>query len=227
MIEFKGVSKSYISGVYALDDVSLKIEDGEFVFVLGYSGAGKSTFLKMMMAEEKPSKGTISINGFTLPKIKKRKLPYFRRTMGVVFQDFRLIESKTVYENVAFALWIVGVPGREIRKRVLNALELVGMGTMARRYPRQLSGGEQQRVAIARAIVTEPKLIVADEPTGNIDPKLSFEIVDLLRKLNDMGTTVIMVTHEHELISKFDGRIIIIDHGKIAADSKEDAKGEK
>ncbi|MBQ3151808.1 MAG: cell division ATP-binding protein FtsE [Clostridia bacterium] len=218
MIEFKHVSKVYDNGTHALDDVSIHIDDGEFVFVVGASGAGKSTFLKLMMREEVPSSGSIHINNYNLGELKKRKIPYFRRSMGIVFQDFRLIPTMTVYDNVAFAMRVIGTKEAQIRKRVTYVLNLVGLSAKARNYPQELSGGEQQRVALARALSNNAKLIIADEPTGNVDPQMSLEIVELLTRLNEGGTTVIMVTHEHELVRQFDRRVIILENGRVVHD---------
>lgn len=225
MIEFKHVSKVYENGTHALDDVSINIDDGEFVFVVGASGAGKSTFLKLMMRDEVPSGGSIHINDYDLGKLKKRQIPYFRRSMGIVFQDFRLIPTMTVYDNVAFAMRVIGTKESLIRRRVTHVLNLVGLGAKARCYPKELSGGEQQRVALARALSNNAGLIIADEPTGNVDPQMSLEIVELLTRLNEGGTTVIMVTHEHELIRQFDRRVIILEHGRVVHDgSTKDAE---
>ena len=187
VIEFDNVSKTYANGTEALKNVSLRIEDGEFVFIVGSSGAGKSTFLKIMMREQVPNKGTVIINGFNLNKLKKKQIPMFRRTLGIVFQDFRLIPNMTVYDNVAFAMRVIGAKEKEIRKRVPYILSLVGLSSKARQKPNQLSGGEQQRVALARALVNNAGLIIADEPTGNIDPEMSYEIVDLLNHINASG----------------------------------------
>ncbi|MBR4767170.1 MAG: cell division ATP-binding protein FtsE [Clostridia bacterium] len=218
MIEFKDVTKKYDNGTTALKDVNISIEDGEFVFVVGSSGAGKSTFLKLMMREEVPSKGTITVDGVVLNKIRKRKIPYFRRKLGVVFQDFRLIPTMTVFDNVAFAMRVIGTKEKIIRKRVPYVLSLMGLSHKARSMPNELSGGEQQRVSLARALANNAKIIIADEPTGNVDPQMSFEIVDLLMKLNENGATVIMVTHEHELVRQFDRRVIILDRGEVVSD---------
>ncbi len=198
MIEFTNVSKVYANGTKALKDINLKIDKGEFVFIVGSSGAGKSTLLKLMMAEETPTTGEVEINGFQVSKIKKRQKPYLRRSMGIVFQDFRLIPSMNVYDNVAFAQRVTDVSYREMRRRVPYILGLVGLQNKAKAMPNELSGGEQQRVALARALVNNPSLIILDEPTGNIDRELSYEIVDLLNEINKMGTTVVMVTHEHD-----------------------------
>lgn len=220
MIEFRNVSKVYDSnGTHALDNVNIKIEDGEFVFIVGSSGAGKSTFLKLIMHEEKPSEGEVIANDFSSETIKKRQVPYYRRTMGIVFQDFRLIPKMSVYDNVAFAMRVIGAKEKEIRKRVPYILQLVGLSKKARSMPNELSGGEQQRVSLARALVNNPKLIIADEPTGNVDPEMSHEIVELLTKINNSGTTVIMVTHEHDLVRSFQRRVIVIKGGEVVSDT--------
>ena len=218
VIEFTNVSKVYENGTRALSNVSLSVDKGEFVFVVGPSGAGKSTFIKLILREETPTKGIVKVNGYNLNKIKKRQIPQFRRSLGVVFQDFRLIPQMTVYDNVAFALRVTNVASRSIRQRVPYVLGLVGLAAKARNYPDQLSGGEQQRVALARALVNNPPLLIADEPTGNIDPELSFEIVELLNEIIRCGTTVVMVTHEHELVSRFNRRVITINHGNVVGD---------
>ena len=221
MIEFKNVSKTYDNGTNALRDVSIKIEDGEFVFIVGSSGAGKSTFLKIIMREQVANSGSVIINNYDLNKIKKRDIPKFRRTMGIVFQDFRLIPNMTVYDNVAFAMRVIGAKEKDIRKRVPYVLSLVGLTSKARQLPTQLSGGEQQRVALARALVNNAGIIIADEPTGNIDPEMSYEIVDLLNHINANGTTVVMVTHEHELVRRFNHRVITINQGQVVSDTAE------
>ncbi len=219
MVEFSRVSKSYNGEFEALKNVDLTINDGEFVFVVGASGAGKSTFLKLIMREEVPTSGTVEINGFNLNKMKKRDIPYFRRTMGIVFQDFRLIPDMRVYDNVAFALRVTGTKEREVRKRVTHALGMVGLLSKTNSLPKELSGGEQQRVAIARALVNNADLIIADEPTGNIDPAMSVEIMDLLNHINKAnGTTIVMVTHAHELVKQYDHRIVVLKEGQIVAD---------
>ncbi|RGE68733.1 cell division ATP-binding protein FtsE [Anaerotruncus colihominis] len=221
MIEFVNVSKVYKNtGTHALNNFSLSVDRGEFVFVVGPSGAGKSTFIKLMMREEKPSSGEVYVNGQNLVRMKRRKVPYYRRTLGVVFQDFRLIPNMNVYDNVAFALRVTNVSGKEIRSRVPYILGLVGLSHKAKSLPEHLSGGEQQRVALARALVNNPPLIIADEPTGNIDPDLSFEIVDLLSEINKCGTTIVMVTHEHMLVNEFDHRVITIDEGTVISDDR-------
>ncbi len=218
MIKFDHVTKKYPGGQHALRDVSVEINQGEFVYVLGHSGAGKSTFLKMILREEKPSSGKVIINGENFNRLKPRDIPYRRRQMGVVFQDFRLIDSMTVYENVAFAMRVTNISEKIIKERVPYVLELVSLADKKDNYPEQLSGGEQQRVAIARAVVHSPKLIIADEPTGNIDPKLSFEMMELLSAINSVGITVIVVTHEHELVRNFQHRVIMLDHGEVVSD---------
>ncbi len=221
MIEFRNVSKVYNNGTEALHNINLTVEKGEFVFIVGSSGAGKSTFLKLVMCEERPNSGQIIVDGVDVTRIRKGKIPYIRRKMGIVFQDFRLIDHMTVYDNVAFAMRVVGASGRSIRKRVPYILSLVGLQHKAKHYPTELSGGERQRVGLARALVNNPSMIIADEPTGNIDPALSFEIVDLLSEINRRGTTVLMVTHEHSLVKHFHKRIIQIHSGEIVADTAE------
>ena len=219
MIEFKNVSKRYEgANAPALKDINLTIDKGEFVFVVGSSGAGKSTFLKLMMREEVPSTGTIIVDDTDLTKIKKREIPKFRRRLGIVFQDFRLIPNMTVFDNVAFAMRVIGTKEKKIRRRVPYVLSLMGLNDKARNYPKELSGGEQQRVALARALANNAEIIIADEPTGNVDPQMSYEIVDLLMRLNEAGTTVIMVTHEHSLVRCFDKRVIILDKGAVVSD---------
>ena len=219
MIEFKGVYKTYDTGIEALKDVNIHIDKGEFVFIVGASGAGKSTFLKLIMREEVPTAGEVIINDFRLSKLKRRQIPYLRRTMGIVFQDFRLLNKMTVFDNVAFAMRVTGASSREVRKRVPYILGLVGLQNKARSFPLELSGGEQQRVGLARALVNNPSLIIADEPTGNIDPELSYEIVELLNEINRRGTTILMVTHEHDLVKQFDRRVIEIRDGCVISDS--------
>ncbi len=219
LIEFKDVCKTYPNGTEALRHVNLLVDKGEFVFIVGSSGAGKSTFLKLIMCEERANSGEIIVNGRNLSSVRKRDVPYLRRTMGIVFQDFRLIDNMTVYDNVAFAMHIVGASSQDIRKRVPYMLGLVGLQKKQRAYPSQLSGGEQQRVGLARALINNPSMIIADEPTGNIDPALSFEIVDLLSEINRRGTTILMVTHEHRLVKHFHRRVIEIHGGQVVADS--------
>ena len=219
MIQFDHVTKTYPNGTLALDDVSLKVEKGEFVFIVGHSGAGKSTLIKMLLREEIPESGNVELNGYNLVKMKRRQVPLFRRGIGVVFQDFRLIPNMTVYDNVAFALRVTDVSTKFIRRRVPYILDLVDLAGKAKCMPQELSGGEQQRVALARALVNNPSLLIADEPTGNIDPQLSYEIVDLLSEINKCGTTVLMVTHEHDLVAEFNKRVVTLRDGQIVADS--------
>ncbi len=220
MIHLENVSKVYPNGTEALSNISLDIEQGEFVFIVGPSGAGKSTFLKLLIHEEKASFGKIKVNGYDMMKIKNRKVPYLRRTMGIVFQDFRLIDKMTVFDNIAFAMRAIGAPEKIIKKRVAHVVSLVGLEGKEKCRPNELSGGEQQRVSLARALVNKPEMIIADEPTGNIDPKMSFEIMKKLVEINSRGTTIIVVTHEHELVREFGGRIIIINGGMIERDEK-------
>lgn len=218
MIEFTDVTKSYSVGTHALRGVTMQIEDGEFAFLVGPSGSGKSTIIKLITGELKPTSGTVHVNGYSLERIRKREVPYLRRTVGVVFQDFRLIETKTVYENVAFAMRVIGAKEEEIRERVPYVLELVGLETKSRRHPKELSGGEQQRLAIARALVNNPSTIIADEPTGNLDPARSLEIMSLLQEINNLGTTILVVTHEMNLVRRFAKRVIAIDEGVVVSD---------
>ena len=221
MVLMQNVRKVYDRDTVALDDVSLTINDGEFVFLVGPSGSGKTTLMKLITGELRPTSGTVIINDFDMSTIKRRKLPKMRRTLGVVFQDYRLIENMSVYDNVAFAMRVVGAPNKEIKKRVPYILELVGLEGREKRLPTELSGGEQQRVAIARALVNSPRMIVADEPTGNLDPARSLELMLLLEKINEMGTTVLVVTHEKELVNAFNKRVITIDSGNLVSDGME------
>ena len=219
MVEMNNVSVVYeSSGTEALDNVSLSIKEGEFVFLVGPSGSGKTTLMKLITGEIRAKSGKIVVNDFDMRHIKRRKLPKMRRTLGVIFQDFRLIENMNVYDNVAFAMRVVGAPNRLIRKRVPFVLELVGLDGREKRLPNELSGGEQQRVAIARALVNNPRMVVADEPTGNLDPVRSLELMLLLEKINEMGTTVLVVTHEKELVNAFSKRVIMIDGGRVISD---------
>ena len=218
MLKLEDVFKTYENGTKALKGINLTIEDGEFVFVVGPSGSGKSTIIKMLTAEVRPTSGKVSVNGYDIGSIKQREIPYLRRTVGVVFQDFRLIENKSVYENVAFVMRAVGTPQRLIKKRVTYVLDLVGVLHKARRKPCELSGGEQQRVAIARALVNNPDAIIADEPTGNLDPARSLELMMLLEKINSMGTTVVVVTHAREIVDQFAKRVVAIDGGMVVSD---------
>lgn len=218
MIRLKDVEMEYPNGTRAIRGISAAIEDGEFVFLVGPSGSGKSTIIKMLTGEEVPTAGRIMINGFSVSNIAERQVPMMRRTLGVIFQDFRLIEKKTVYENLSFAMRAVGASNREVRRRIPYVLKLVGLEQKADRYPGQLSGGEQQRVAIARALVNNPSMIIADEPTGNLDPQRSLEIMMLLERINELGTTVLVVTHEKNLVNRFDKRVVAIENGRIMSD---------
>ena len=218
MIEFTDVVKTYSEGNTALNGVSMQIEDGEFCFLVGPSGSGKSTIIKMITGELKPTSGSVHVNGYSLDRIRKREIPYLRRTVGVVFQDFRLIPKMTVYENVAFAMRVIGTREKEIRERVPYVLELVGLTSKESRHPGELSGGEQQRLAIARALVNNPSTIIADEPTGNLDPAMSLEIMSLLQEINNLGTTMLVVTHAQDLVELFNNRTIVINDGLIVSD---------
>ncbi|PLR82563.1 cell division ATP-binding protein FtsE [Bacillus canaveralius] len=220
MIEMQSVFKKYPNGVIAVNGIDVTIKQGEFVYVVGPSGAGKSTFIKMMYREEKPSKGAILINGIDLGKLKPKKVPLLRRNIGVVFQDFKLLPTLSVYENVAFALEVIEEQPKQIKKRVLETLELVGLKHKARMLPTELSGGEQQRVSIARSIVNAPKLVIADEPTGNLDPDTSWEIMNIFDEINTRGTTVVMATHNKEIVNTITHRVIAIENGKIARDEQ-------
>lgn len=218
MIRLTDVQKEYDNGTLALRGISLNIDDGEFVFLVGPSGSGKSTIIKLLTGEIAPSAGRIVINGFSMTNISRRQIPLLRRSIGVIFQDFRLIEMKTVYENLSFAMRAVGASPREIRKRIPYVLELVGLGEKTDCYPSELSGGEQQRVAIARALINNPSTIIADEPTGNLDPARSMEIMMLLERINRLGTTLVVVTHEKDLVNKFQKRVVSLEQGLITGD---------
>ncbi|MBS7275728.1 MAG: cell division ATP-binding protein FtsE [Firmicutes bacterium] len=218
MIEFKNVKKTYPNGTEALNGIDLKIDDGEFVFIVGASGAGKSTLTKLLTREEKITEGQLTVNEFDLVKMPERKVPYYRRQIGVVFQDFRLLPDMTVFENVAFAMQIIGESKKTIKRRVPTILNIVGLQDKANSFPSQLSGGEQQRVALARALANNPATIIADEPTGNIDPKLSLEIMNLLVKIHKRNKTVIVVTHEKQLVDYFQQRVVTIDNGVVVSD---------
>ncbi len=220
MIEFRGVHKTYDSGIKALKDVNIHIDKGEFVFIVGASGAGKSTFLKLIMREEVANAGEVIVNGYDLNRMKRRRVPFFRRTMGIVFQDFRLIPKMNVYDNVAFAMRVTGASRKEVRQRVPYILQLVSLHEKMHSFPAELSGGEQQRVGLARALVNNPAMIIADEPTGNVDPEMSHEIVELLSEINARGTTVLMVTHEHNLVNEFHHRVITIKDGTVVSDTQ-------
>ncbi|MCK7607464.1 cell division ATP-binding protein FtsE [Geobacillus stearothermophilus] len=223
MIEMQDVYKTYPNGVVALNGINVRIKQGEFVYVVGPSGAGKSTFIKMMYREEKPTSGKIIVNGVNLAKIKDSKVPLLRRNIGVVFQDFKLLPKLNVYENVAFALEVIEESPKAIRQKVMEVLDLVGLKHKVRSYPNELSGGEQQRVSIARSIVNSPKIVIADEPTGNLDPETSWGIMELFEKINDRGTTIVMATHNKEIVNATRRRVIAIENGKIVRD---EAKGE-
>ena len=218
MVRLIDVYKEYDNGTKALKGVDLRIDDGEFVFLVGPSGSGKSTIIKLITAEIALTEGRLMVNGYNLNNISPRQVPYMRRTLGIIFQDFRLIEKKTVYENLSFAMRAVGASGREVKRRIPYVLKLVGLDQKEDRYPAQLSGGEQQRVAIARALVNNPSMIIADEPTGNLDPQRSLEIMILLEKINELGTTVLVVTHEKELVNRFSKRVVAIENGRIISD---------
>lgn len=221
MIKLDHVSKSYSTGAPALNDVSIHIEKGEFVFIVGDSGSGKSTLIKLLLRELVPTSGTIEVNGVNVGKLKHRKIPKFRRNIGVVFQDFRLLKDRNVYENVAFAQRVVQVPNKEIKKNVPSILSIVGLAGKYKARPKQLSGGEQQRVALARALVNNPPILLADEPTGNLDPKNSWEIMKLLEEINEKGTTVLVVTHNREIVNEMKKRVVTMNKGVIVSDEKE------
>ena len=225
MIDFEHVSKQYKKGTKpALEDINFHVDAGEFVFLLGHSGAGKSTLLKLILREEKASQGRVLVNGKDVAKVRRHKIPYLRRQMGIIFQDFRLIPTMTVYENIAFAMHVTNIGRRQIKERVPYMLELVHLEDKANVYPEFLSGGEQQRVAVARALAHAPKLVIADEPTGNIDPELSLEMMELLERVSEMGITVLVVTHEHELVHRFHQRVVTLKEGRIISDVPADKK---
>ena len=217
-IKFRNVEKTYKNGVNAVYDMNLDIKKGEFVFVIGASGSGKSTLIKMLYREERPTNGEIYVGGINVAKVKNNKVYKLRRKIGIVFQDYKLLPKLTVYENVAFALEIYGLPTNEVKRKVLKALDLVGLKSKTKSYPNQLSGGEQQRVAIARAIVNSPKLLICDEPTGNLDPDTSLEVMKVIEKINDLGTTVVMATHDREMVNKMKKRVVLLDNGKLVKD---------
>ena len=226
MISLEHVSKSYAAGIPALNDVCIDIDGGEFVFIVGDSGSGKSTLIKLLLKELDPTEGTISVNGYRLNKLKRRQIPKFRRNIGVVFQDFRLLKDSNIYENIAFAQRVVGESNRTIKKNVPQMLSMVGLAAKYRSLPRQLSGGEQQRVAIARALINEPKILLADEPTGNLDNKNAWEIMRLLEEINSRGTTVIVVTHNMEIVKAMNKRVITIQKGVVVSDEKGEIRDE-
>ena len=225
MIEMMNVTKKYNKGITAINNLSIQIKDGEFVYVVGPSGAGKSTFIKMMYREEKATKGSIRIGKYDLMKIKDRQIPYLRRYVGVVFQDFKLLQHKTVYENVAYAMEVIEKSPREIKRRVEDVLELVNLKHRMNNFPNELSGGEQQRVAIARAIVNTPGILIADEPTGNLDPETSMEIMDILERINEQGTTIVMATHNSQIVNEKKHRVIAIENGQIVRDQEQGEYG--
>ena len=225
MIEMMNVTKRYNKGITAINNLSIQIKDGEFVYVVGPSGAGKSTFIKMMYREEKETKGRIRVGKYDLMKIKDRQIPYLRRYVGVVFQDFKLLQHKTVYENVAYAMEVIEKSPREIKRRVEDVLELVNLKHRMNNFPNELSGGEQQRVAIARAIVNTPGILIADEPTGNLDPETSMEIMDILERINEQGTTIVMATHNSQIVNEKKHRVIAIENGQIVRDQEQGEYG--
>ena len=220
MIRFIDIYKSYDNGTKALKGVSMRIDDGEFVFLVGPSGSGKSTIIKLITAEIAPNEGRLMVNGYNLNTIRPRQVPYMRRTLGVIFQDFRLIEKKTVRDNLEFVMRIIGASPREMKRRIPYVLDLVGLGDKADVYPNEISGGEQQRVAIARALINNPQMIIADEPTGNLDPQRSLEIMTLLERINSMGTTMLVVTHERGLVNHFSKRVVAIQNGELISDEQ-------
>ena len=221
LIRIRDVKKTYKTGTTAIYDLDLNIKKGEFVFIIGSTGCGKSTLIKMLYREEKPSSGKILVGGLDVGKIKNRKVYKLRRKIGVVFQNYQLLPNETAYENVAFALEVLGLPKDEIHAKVMKVLDLVGLKNKAKQYPRHLSGGEQQRVAIARAIVNGPKILICDEPTGNLDPKTSMEIMEVLEAINELGTTIIMVTHDISIVKKMKKRVVLLDSGRVVRDYKE------
>lgn len=225
MIEMMNVTKKYNKGITAINNLSIQIKDGEFVYVVGPSGAGKSTFIKMMYREEKATKGRIRVGKYDLMKIKDRQIPFLRRYVGVVFQDFKLLQHKTVYENVAYAMEVIEKSPREIKRRVDEVLELVNLKHRMNNFPNELSGGEQQRVAIARAIVNTPGILIADEPTGNLDPETSMEIMDILERINEQGTTIVMATHNSQIVNEKKHRVIAIENGQIVRDQEQGEYG--
>lgn len=227
MITLSNVSKTYSTGAVAMDDISLSIDKGEFVFIVGPSGAGKSTLMKMLLLEESPDKGDLIVNEHNLRELPKKKIPYLRRSMGVIFQDYRLLPDKTVYENVAFAMRIVEASRREMKQNIEKVLGLVGLKHKAKSFPAQLSGGEQQRVAIARAIVNNPVIVIADEPTGNLDPENSWEIMNIFEEINKSGTTIVMATHDKTIVDRMRRRVIALEKGKIIRDEAKGGYGDE
>ena len=225
MLIMSDVSKVYPGGSVALQDVNVHIEPGEFVFVVGPSGAGKSTFIKMLFREVLPTTGSIFVNGMDILSLSPKEIPFMRRQLGIIFQDYRLLPDRTVYENVAFAMQVIEAPPRKIKRQVMNMLDLVGLRHRANAYPNELSGGEQQRIAIARAIVNDPVFVIADEPTGNLDPETSWDIMEIFKEINDTGTTIVMATHDKEVVDAMGKRVIAIEHGRIVRDEKEGVYG--
>ena len=225
MLIMSDVSKVYPSGSAALQDVNVHIEPGEFVFVVGPSGAGKSTFIKMLFREVLPTTGSIFVNGMDILSLSPKEIPFMRRQLGIIFQDYRLLPDRTVYENVAFAMQVIEAPHRKIKRQVMNVLDLVGLRHRANAYPNELSGGEQQRIAIARAIVNDPVFVIADEPTGNLDPETSWDIMEIFKAINDTGTTIVMATHDKEVVDAMGKRVIAIEKGRIVRDEKEGVYG--
>lgn len=225
MLIMSDVSKVYPGGSVALQDVNVHIDPGEFVFVVGPSGAGKSTFIKMLFREVLPTTGSIFVNGMDILSLSPKEIPFMRRQLGIIFQDYRLLPDRTVYENVAFAMQVIEAPHRKIKRQVMNMLDLVGLRHRANAYPNELSGGEQQRIAIARAIVNDPVFVIADEPTGNLDPETSWDIMEIFKEINDTGTTIVMATHDKEVVDAMGKRVIAIEHGRIVRDEKEGVYG--
>lgn len=225
MLMMNNVSKVYPGGSVALQDINVHIEPGEFVFVVGPSGAGKSTFIKMLFREVLPTTGSIFVNGVDIMSLTPKEIPFMRRQLGIIFQDYRLLPDRTVFENVAFAMQVIEAPHRKIKRQVLNVLDLVGLRHRANAYPNELSGGEQQRIAIARAIVNDPLLVIADEPTGNLDPETSWDIMEIFKEINATGTTIVMATHDKEVVDAMGKRVIAIEHGHIVRDEKEGVYG--
>lgn len=218
MLKMTDVSKVYPGGNVALQDINVHIKPGEFVFVVGPSGAGKSTFIKMLFREVLPTTGSIFVNGTDILSLTPKEIPYMRRQLGIIFQDYRLLPDRTVYENIAFAMQVIETPHRKIKRSVLNVLDLVGLRQRANAYPNELSGGEQQRIAIARAIVNDPLLVIADEPTGNLDPETSWDIMDIFKEINNSGTTIVMATHDKDVVDAMEKRVIAIENGRIVRD---------
>lgn len=225
MIEFKNVNKVYNNHTFALSNINLNIEKGEFVFLVGPSGAGKSTFIKTLLKEVEPTSGNVIVNDIDITKLKRKEVPYYRRKIGVVFQDFRLIPTLNVYENVAFAMRVVGTPLKDMRKKIPIVLSLVGLSNKYKSFPTELSGGEQQRIALARAIINNPSILIADEPTGNLDPDTSMEIMDILNDINHAGTTILMATHAKDIVNKMRKRVIALEKGVVARDEQRGAYG--